>query len=344
MSGQEVCLSIEESDAVNFLLSPANVHAAVEDKLTAFAQSELNAVDQYLTARAGANWVDAKEFHCLRVRDGAWRSLWPARVASRLLLGEMERGNTEWAESLHSVSESLRLHRFEIPSIGALEVVVSGGFLNAELTRSHHPSISGSRLFCESPTPDRITELIERYRLALGLLERNDAQGFAVFAGSVSAIAPHQLAPPLEAGKCVSLSIAAAPGVVLLTMIPIILLSETLLHEAAHCRLSAIEDLIPLWVSSGVRVKSPLRPDPRPIAGLFHQTYVLFWVSHYFRRLSDATQEPVVQRNQRQIDKRIGELSAGFQDAVATLGANQKELTPLGERLVAEMASRVVVS
>jgi HEXXH motif-containing protein len=181
--------------------------------------------------------------------------------------------------------------------------------------------------------------LIERYRLALGLLERHDPQGFAVFAGSVSAIAPLQLDPPLEAGKCVSLSIGGAPGVVLLTMIPIILLSETLLHEAAHCRLSAAEDLAPLWSSSGVRVESPLRPDPRPIAGLYHQTYVLFWLSRYFRRLRGATQESVVQRNQRQIDKRIDELTTGFRDAIATLRANRRELTPLGERLVEEMAS-----
>jgi hypothetical protein len=330
--------SIDGDALLNFLLHPENDHHAVEERLTAFTHDELDALDQYLYGQAGGKWLEVKEFHHLPIGNGSWRSLWSSRVACRLLLLEKERGNPDWMDFLHLSSDPLRLQSFEVPRTESRHVVVSSGFLEIELTRSYHPSITGSRLFCESPTLDRLTELTSRYRQALGLLDRQDPQGFAVFSGSVSAIAPLQLDPPLEPGRCVSMSIAAAPGIVLLTMIPIILLSETLLHEAAHCRLSAAEDLAPLWVSNGVRVASPLRPDPRPIAGLYHQAYVLYWLSRYFRCLHGATEEPVVQRNRLQIDKRIDELTAGFRTAVATLRENRRELTPLGERLVEAMA------
>lgn len=329
----------DTDDVASFLLNPEVEHASIERRLVAFTSAEVEAVDQYLSSQAASAWTEVKSFHELPLRADCWRLLWPVRVAARLLLAEKERGNPAWQALLHTITTPLKLHPFEVSRAGVRYVVVSGGFLDAELTRSFHPSITGSRLFCETPDRDRLSDLVERYRVALALLENYDPKGFSVFTGSVSAIVPLELEPPLEPGKCVSLSIAAAPGVVLLTMIPIILLSETLLHEAAHCRLSAAESLAKLWVSSGVRVASPLRPDPRPIAGLYHQAYVVMWLSRYYCLLREATQERVIQRNRRQIDKRIEKLTSGLRTAVSTLRGNVSELTPLGVTVLEAMAS-----
>lgn len=328
----------DEHAIAGFLFQPEAEHSTVEECLTAFARTELKALDQYLASHASAAWTEAKSFHALSSHEDSWKLMWPARVATRLLLSEKERRNASWERVLLACTEPLRLHSFELPSAGVRYVVVSGGFLNAELTRSYHPTIAGSRLFCELPSRERVDELIGRYRVALALLERHDKKGFSVFANSVSAIVPLQSEPPLEPGKCVSLSVASAPGAVFLTMIPIILLSETLLHEAAHCRLSAAESLEKLWRSGGVLVESPLRPDPRPINGVYHQAYVLLWLTRYYRLLREARGEPVVERNRRQIDKHLSELTSGFEAAIMTLRSNRSELTPFGVRVLEEMA------
>ncbi|MBM3276442.1 MAG: hypothetical protein FJZ00_14905 [Candidatus Sericytochromatia bacterium] len=329
----------DEEALAGFLLRPEVEHVSVEARLTAFACAELNALDHYLTSHAGAGWIEAKSLHSLSIREDSWRLMWPARVAARFLLSEKERGNAAWDGVLRACTTPLKLHPFELPHAGIRHVVTAGGFLDLELTRSYHPSIAGSRLSCEEPGSERIAELVARYRVALALLERHDKRGSSVFAGSVSAIVPLQVAPPLEPGKCVSLAVAPAPGAVFLTMIPIILLSETLLHEASHCRLSAAESLGKLWLSSEVRVASPLRPDPRPINGVYHQAYVLLWLTRYYRALREAQDEPVVERNRRQIDKHLAELTAGFDAAIATLRSNRSQLTPLGAWVLEEMAS-----
>lgn len=326
-------------DLVNFLLFPEGEHPDLECQLTAFACSELESLDPYLKAHAGDGWVEGKTLHNLTLREDSWRMMWPTRVAARLLLVERESGNPSWRDVLRISPKPLQQRSFEIPSDGLRNVVISAGFLDVELTRPYHPVIAGSRLSCEEPDPGRISELIDRYRAALTLLKKYDTKGHSVFANSTSAIVPLKVDPPLELGKCVSLAIASAPGVVLLTMVPIILLSETLLHESSHCRLNALESLTKLWVSGATRVASPLRPDPRPISGLYHQAYVLFWLTRFYGRLREAEQEPSVERNRRQVDKRREELTAGFRAAITTLRENRSELTPLGVRVVEEMAS-----
>ena len=50
-----------------------------------------------------------------------------------------------------------------------------------------------------------------------------------------------------------------------------ILLSESLLHESIHNFLNIIELTNDIYVDTSARIKTPLRPDPRPIRGFYHQ-------------------------------------------------------------------------
>lgn len=331
---------IKTSELISFLVRPRDDHDSVERALTFAAVEELHSLDVYLSTHAGDGWEKGKVRHGLKLKADSWSALWPTRVAARLLLIEREKGNPSWGSILNSGSGCLSLQSFNAGSAGILNIVKCGAFLDFELTRTFHPSTEGARVFCENPSGVRYEELVNRYRTALDFLAKYDSVGFSIFTGSVTAIAPLGLDPQLEDGKCFSMSIGTSPGLVLLTVTPVILLAETLLHESAHNRLSAVDGIKRLWRSGSVRVKSPLRTDARPISGLYHQAYVLFNLCRYHALLREISGDIAIEKNRRQIDKRIAEFTFGLNAAIETLRANEKELTPFGLMVLDAMMQR----
>ena len=332
---------IEAKDLVGFLFCPSESHDAVERFLTSSAIAELESLDSYLESIVGDAWIDSKNQHGLVLHADSWTALWPTRLAARLVLIEREKANPAWRTVLLAESNPLRVCSFNAGPALTRNIVSSGGFLDLELSRTFHPSTVGASVYCEKPSGERLDDLTSRYRIALDCLARHDPTGLAVFTQSVNAIAPLALDPQLEAGKSFSMSIGTAPGLVLLTITSEVLLAETLLHESAHNRLSAIDGVARLWRPGSVRVKSPLRSDARPISGLYHQSYVLYHLCRYYNLLMASSGDPEVERNRRQIEKRYGEFTTGFRAAVETLRANESELTPLGILVLDEIAKAV---
>ena len=328
------------SELISFLLRPSDAHDSVERALTSAAIEELHSLDVYLSAHAGDGWEEGKVRHGLKLQADSWSALWPTRAAARLLLIEREKGNPSWPWILNSGNDLLSLRSFDAGSAGFLNIVTCGAFLDFELTRTFHPSAAGARVFCENPSGFRFDELVNRYRTALDFLAKYDPVGFSVFIRSVTAIAPLGLDPQLEAGKSFSMAIGTAPGLVLLTVTPVVLLAETLLHESAHNRLSAVDGIKRLWRSGSVRVKSPLRSDARPISGLYHQAYVLFQLCRYHALLRETSGDIAIEKNRRQIDKRIAEFTCGLHAAIETLQANERELTSFGLMVLDAMVPR----
>ncbi|MGW7069872.1 aKG-HExxH-type peptide beta-hydroxylase [Streptomyces sp. NPDC054855] len=116
-------------------------------------------------------------------------------------------------------------------------------------------------------------------------------------------------------------------------------LADALVHEGTHTRCNAAAFSTPFLVSatgSGTSVMTPLRPDPRPLTGLFQQTVVLvrqtilYRLIHQEAPLSDLQREAVAERRARLLEKAL--------QGVDTLGRHRTTLTPAGEAVRAEAA------
>lgn len=65
-------------------------------------------------------------------------------------------------------------------------------------------------------------------------------------------------------------------------------LAEEILHESSHIHLNTILAVTPLFLNtSDERYTSPLRADPRPMYGVFHQMYVLSRLAHFCGLMAD---------------------------------------------------------
>jgi len=65
-------------------------------------------------------------------------------------------------------------------------------------------------------------------------------------------------------------------------------LAENILHEGSHVRLNAaMANVRYLLSDDDERRASPLRDDPRPMFGIFHQMFVLGRMIHFYNRLRD---------------------------------------------------------
>lgn len=116
-------------------------------------------------------------------------------------------------------------------------------------------------------------------------------------------------------------------------------LADALVHEGTHTRCNAAAFSTPFLVSAtgpDPSVMTPLRPDPRPLTGLFQQTVVLvrqavlYRLIHQRAPLSDHQREAVADRRARLLVK-------AFQ-GVDMLGRHRAALTPAGEAVHAEAA------
>jgi HEXXH motif-containing protein len=66
-----------------------------------------------------------------------------------------------------------------------------------------------------------------------------------------------------------------------------VLLAEFLVHEGGHVRLNTVLSIRPMFLNpSDARYSTPLRKDPRPMFGAFHQMFVLCRILEFYRRLS----------------------------------------------------------
>lgn len=74
---------------------------------------------------------------------------------------------------------------------------------------------------------------------------------------------------------------------------PVLYLLEHIVHEASHIHLNCLMSVDPLILNaSHERFVSPLRPDPRPIIGVLHATYVSARVARVFMKLYESLENP----------------------------------------------------
>ncbi|MGW2592944.1 aKG-HExxH-type peptide beta-hydroxylase [Streptomyces sp. NPDC001515] len=116
-------------------------------------------------------------------------------------------------------------------------------------------------------------------------------------------------------------------------------LADALVHEGTHTRCNAAAFRTPFLVSAagpGHSVMTPLRPDPRPLTGLFQQMVVLVRQTLLYRLvlrrapLTGSPREAVADRRTRLQEKAFR--------AVDTLGRHRAALTAAGEAVHAQAA------
>jgi HEXXH motif-containing protein len=108
-----------------------------------------------------------------------------------------------------------------------------------------------------------------------------------------------------------------------MTPVPTLLTIESIVHEASHLYLTAVERLHKLYKSDELVLKTPLRPDPRPISGLLHQVWVLINLVRLYKGIKRANLHG---------DQLI--------EGLATMRENNDSLTEHGKHFLNAIASR----
>lgn len=106
--------------------------------------------------------------------------------------------------------------------------------------------------------------------------------------------------------------------------------ADHILHESAHTILHAYNEMNPIMYNPfEVNALSPIRPDPRPLYGTFHATYVFMKLTQFFTLVSKKDEsEEVMFRLNRHLK--------GFYDGMEVI-AEYAELTPAGFQLFKSM-------
>ncbi|MFG2208499.1 aKG-HExxH-type peptide beta-hydroxylase [Streptomyces sp. NPDC048638] len=115
-------------------------------------------------------------------------------------------------------------------------------------------------------------------------------------------------------------------------------LADALVHEGTHTRCNAAALGTPFLVPGpgpAPTMLTPLRPDPRPLTGLFQQTVVLARQVVLYRLLHEET--PAADLPQRAMTARRVQLLGRARQGAATLSRYSASLTPAGEAVRAEV-------
>ena len=154
--------------------------------------------------------------------------------------------------------------------------------------------------------------------------------------GAICLIVP---VPDLGSGYCVSLTSKLVPGIVYLSSVPTILSAESMVHEAAHLRLSRRELKERIYVDPNRLVSTPLRTDLRPVSGLLHQVWVLVHLCELYDELqSDQTE--LMRINREKVRLRLLRHRDDLNRGLTALNAVAEALAPDGHSLISELSIR----
>lgn len=256
----------------------------------------------------------------------------------------------QYARQLQAASEQrLQLNAPGVPRIlgvlpndrirSARPVVVLGDqpAVADDLKLAWHPSMEGAAIRAVSDDP--AGEARRRLQSARELIASASPRSFEMVDAEVGAICVVEPDPPQPAGVCVSLTSKLVPGLIYMSSVPTILGCESIVHEAAHLVLSRIEVGNTLFADPSRLVRTPLRPDPRPISGLMHQVWVLTHLLELYADLLGANDE-VILANQGKVSKRLEQHRSDLDTGLFALRQSEDCLTPLGRSFIEHVESR----
>jgi hypothetical protein len=108
---------------------------------------------------------------------------------------------------------------------------------------------------------------------------------------------------------------------------PLMYFLDHITHETSHLALHTLMNVDPLIINGHAgRFDAPIRPDPRPLYGIYHATFVLSRITRVLARLARQCPRPTVVTARDQQYSR-------FHKGLATL-RQHATLTPLGDRVL----------
>ena len=282
-------------------------------------------IDRFLNERLGASWSQRPRLIAADPGQTPRKDLWEFALQANVLIRLHKAGRLE------SGIPSLTVDAFRFHSEGhAVCLLGTSQPVTDDLATAWHPQFHGRSVF---PGCSDFGDAWQRTRKALDLLAPYPDFTELVL-GECGAICFISANPPMEEGQCISLASKMVPGLIYVSLAPPILLVESLVHESAHLRFRALEEVTELY-SGGpdMRVKTPLRADPRPVSGLMHQLVVLRYLAALYEKLR-ASAEATLARQRPQVEKRfqvhLQDLDAGKRMARDVASA----LTSEGRRLL----------
>lgn len=219
-------------------------------------------------------------------------------------------------------------------SDGSLRVTITASHpaIDDDLSIAWHPGWEGAEVYPEDSVDDAVLNQISA---ALSLISQASPAATALVSETSSAICLLGT-KGLATGSCTSLTSKFVPGLIYFTPAPVILTSESIVHEAAHLWLSRFESARELYHDPDRKVSSPLRQDPRPLTGLMHQVWVLSNLVPYYDSLSKIDL-PVVAANIEKVAKRRSAHASDLEVGLAALAENEDALTSMGRNFVSSM-------
>ena len=297
---------------------------SLKGKIDNHTRRRFGVIDRFLNEQFFEHWFQRPR---LLPRDPCQiprKDLWEFALQSNVLLRLFKAGRLDYR------LPELTVDAFRFDENGrAICFLGASQPVSDDLATAWHPQFHGRSVFpscCDSEEAWQLT------RKALGLLAPY-TDFIELVLGECGAICFISADPPMEEGQCISLASKMVPGLIYVSRAPTILLTESLVHESAHLRFRALEEVIELY-SGGpdMRVKTPLREDPRPVSGFMHQLVVLRYLTALYENLR-ASEEPTVARQRPQIEKRfqvhLEDLDAGkrmAKDVASALTSNGRRL------------------
>ncbi len=288
-------------------------------------------VDQYLCETLRTFWKNRPKTVREHVTSLPRRALWEFALQSNAVI-RRSAVNAAYPTVDFAIEASL----LDVEDRQATYIIRSGNPVLEDINTAWHPQFHGRKA---RPSESPVDEASRQIQLALRFLDCYPELSELV-ASECGAICIINAFPALDRGEYISLTSKMVPGLVYASIAPTILLAESLVHECAHLRFRALEEIDEFYENSRtLSISTPLRPDPRPISGLMHQLVVLRYLASMFEQLVTSDNE-VVNLQRRQVEKRfrghLRDLDAGkimAKNAASALTAHGRHFL---ERLLEE--------
>jgi hypothetical protein len=305
---------------------------SIKSRISENTKIRYGVVDRFLTDQFGEAWLLRPRLVQSELNFTLRKNLWEIALQSNFLLRSFKEGRHDSALP----SEELTVDAFQFQAgnhsfclLGKSKIVVE------DLKTAWHPKFNGREIF---PRCIDYEEGWKKTQKALQILEPYP-EFISLIRNECGALCFIDSKPPMKDGQCISLTSKLVPGLVYVSAAPTILLAESLVHEAAHLRFRAVEEVTDLYLDGpNMLVLTPLRTDPRPVSGFMHQLLVLrYLVALYDKyRFSDLS---VISGQRSQVEKRYAQHLQDFETGMCMVKNVQGALTQEGRQLLESLGN-----
>jgi len=286
-------------------------------------------IDRFMGEQHGASWLQRPRLIRGEPSHFIRKDLWEFALQSNFLMRLNKGGLLNLSQRSDIPDLTVDAFRFETDEysmclLGASKLVTD------DLATAWHPKFHGRKIF---PGGMDFPLAWQQTLKALGLLA-TFPDFIDLIRSECGAICFIDANPHMEEGQCISLASKMVPGLVYVSSAPHILLAESLVHESAHLRFRAMEEVTEFYVGGqDIRVMTPLRTDPRPISGLIHQLVVLRHLTALYEKFCSSG-DPAIDQQRHRVEKRFRLHLQNLDEGKRMVSSVKSALTPDGRKLL----------